>query len=74
MNEAQDIPPPVAAGRRAIEMAGGPAVVARHFGIRLTAIPQWRERGIPATRVLGMEKLTGVSRHELRPDVFGDRG
>lgn len=28
-------------------------------------------RPIPANRVLDIEKLTGVSRHELRPDIFG---
>jgi len=28
-------------------------------------------RPIPAHRVLDIEKLTGVSRYELRPDVFG---
>jgi DNA-binding transcriptional regulator YdaS (Cro superfamily) len=26
---------------------------------------------VPAERVLEIERLTGVSRHELRPDVFG---
>jgi DNA-binding transcriptional regulator YdaS (Cro superfamily) len=28
-------------------------------------------RLVPANRVLEIERLTGVSRHELRPDVFG---
>lgn len=35
-------------------------------------IANWRTRGrVPAERVLDIEKATGISRHELRPDVFG---
>lgn len=34
------------------------------------AISQWQK--VPAGRVLQVEGLTGLSRHELRPDVFGD--
>lgn len=30
------------------------------------------DRGIAAERVLVIENLTGISRHELRPDIFGD--
>lgn len=33
------------------------------------AISQWKK--VPAGRVLQVEALTGLSRHELRPDVFG---
>jgi DNA-binding transcriptional regulator YdaS (Cro superfamily) len=28
-------------------------------------------RQVPAERVLDIERLTGISRHDLRPDVFG---
>lgn len=34
----------------------------------------WRKRGsIPADKVLAVETLTGISRHDLRPDVFGPK-
>jgi DNA-binding transcriptional regulator YdaS (Cro superfamily) len=33
------------------------------------AISQWKQ--VPAGRVLEIETLTGISRHDLRPDVFG---
>jgi DNA-binding transcriptional regulator YdaS (Cro superfamily) len=33
------------------------------------AISQWRE--VPAHRVLEVEAITGLSRHDLRPDIFG---
>ena len=33
------------------------------------AVSQWDR--VPAERVLEIERLTGISRHDLRPDVFG---
>lgn len=32
------------------------------------AISQWKK--VPAERVLDVERATGVSRHELRPDIY----
>lgn len=49
--------------------AGGNTVLARELGITPQAVAQWRV--IPAERVLDIERITGVSRHEQRPDVFG---
>lgn len=33
------------------------------------AVSQWPE--VPPARVLDVERATGISRHELRPDIFG---
>lgn len=38
--------------------------------------PSWHRyetgrRRLPAERVLDIERITGISRHELRPDIFG---
>lgn len=33
------------------------------------AVVQWKQ--VPADRVIDVEVITGISRHELRPDVFG---
>jgi DNA-binding transcriptional regulator YdaS (Cro superfamily) len=46
--------------------------VARELGITHGAVSQWLAagRGIPATRVLDVERVTGISRHELRPDIY----
>ena len=33
------------------------------------AVSQWRR--VPAERVLSVEAITGVSRHQIRPDIFG---
>ncbi len=57
---------------RAIEMAGGPANLARSIGIRTQAISQWQKA--PANRCRAIEAATNgqVTRYQLRPDVFGD--
>ena len=58
---------------KAIEAAGGQAALARTLGITYQAIDSWKKRGTPGPRVLEVEAATGgkVSRHELRPDIFG---
>lgn len=58
---------------KAIEAAGGVSKLAALIGLTQAAVSNWRKRGqVPAEQVLAVEKHTGVSRHELRPDVFGD--
>jgi len=56
--------------RFACAKAGGMAALARKLDISRQAILQWDR--VPAERVLEVEKATGVSRHDLRPDIFGD--
>lgn len=49
--------------------AGGPAGLARLLGqISSQAISQWRR--VPAERVLDVERVTGVPRSQLRPDLY----
>jgi len=46
----------------------GPAELARLLGnISSQAISQWRK--VPEDRVVDVERVTGISRHELRPDL-----
>ncbi len=54
--------------KRAIEAAGGLAALAAPLGISAQAVSQWDE--VPPRRVLAVEKVSGVSRHELRPDLY----
>lgn len=42
--------------------------VAGHLGITPQAISQWER--VPVMHVLKIEQLTGVPRHELRPDIY----
>lgn len=55
--------------KKAIDGAGGTASLARALNITTQAISQWTR--VPADRVIQVEKLSGVSRYKLRPDVFG---
>ena len=52
----------------AIEKAGGARKLAKKLGISSQAISQWTR--VPVNRVLAVEALTQVPRHELRPDVY----
>jgi DNA-binding transcriptional regulator YdaS (Cro superfamily) len=59
-----------AALTEAIRRAGGIRALARALGnISPQSVSTW---GVtPAVRVLEVERVTGVSRYKLRPDVFG---
>ena len=46
------------------------AKIAEHFGVMRSTVLRWETRRIPAERVLALEELTGVSRHDLRPDIY----
>lgn len=56
----------------AISKAGGQVALAALLGIRQSHISNWKNRGkrVPAEWVLKIERATGVSRHELRPDLY----
>lgn len=58
---------------RVIEALDGPTKAATKLGIsNPSVVMNWRKRKrVPADRVLLIEELTGISRHELRPDIFG---
>ena len=54
---------------KAKQEVGSGAELARLLGdITSQAISQWRR--VPAERVLDVERVTGVPRHELRPDLY----
>lgn len=50
---------------------GGQSRLARKLGIKPQSVQAWCAIGvIPPSRVLEVEKITGFSRHELRPDLY----
>jgi len=56
---------------KAAAEVGGVVALARMLGIKHTSLHSWSR--VPAERVLAFEEITGVSRHEIRPDVFGEK-
>ena len=61
--------PDMSALQTAIDKAGGAKALAEALGITRQAVEQWQ--AVPADRVLQVERITGVSRYALRPDIFG---
>lgn len=59
---------------KAISKLGGPTKAAAALGVsKPNVVLNWRKRErVPADKVLLIEELTGISRHTLRPDVFGE--
>jgi TorA maturation chaperone TorD len=53
---------------KAIGSVGGVRALARSLGISQPAISSWKR--VPADRVLSVEATTGVSRSDLRPDIY----
>lgn len=42
------------------------------FRVDKSTVLRWERNGAPPDRVLAIEAETGISRHDLRPDIFGD--
>lgn len=58
----------------AIRVVGNASRLAEKMGISHVAVAKWVKRGKPpAARCLSIEKITGVSRHDLRPDIYGEK-
>ncbi|QQN73150.1 helix-turn-helix domain-containing protein [Croceicoccus sp. YJ47] len=71
-SEPFDLIPPHAAFAKAVEIAGGQTAMARICECSQGNIWQHLNRRslLPAHFVLKVEAATGVSRHDLRPDIY----
>ena len=58
--------------KKTILLAGGPRKVAATLRLKSPqVVHNWVGRGnIPPRYVIDVERLSGVSRHELRPDLY----
>lgn len=57
--------------QRAIRLAGGYAAVAQLLRMESRqAVYMWTRRRLPAEHCINLERVSGVPRHELRPDIF----
>jgi DNA-binding transcriptional regulator YdaS (Cro superfamily) len=56
----------------AIARAGGQKALAKLLGVGQSYVSNWKNRNkrVPAERVLEIERVTGVPRHQLRPDLY----
>jgi DNA-binding transcriptional regulator YdaS (Cro superfamily) len=53
---------------RAAAAVGNKSELARRLGITVQSIQQWKK--IPAERLVDIERVTGIPREELRPDLY----
>ncbi|AYN86268.1 transcriptional regulator [Commensalibacter melissae] len=51
-----------------IHKVGGPVKLAKAIGINHAAVCRWKV--LPIHRLLEVERITGIPREELRPDIF----
>jgi DNA-binding transcriptional regulator YdaS (Cro superfamily) len=60
---------------RAIKLAGGVSALATALDTTPQVIVNWRRRGVAADRCRDVEAVTAgaVTRHDLRPDIFGEK-
>ena len=67
---------PADALRAAVKRVGSQAAMGRLLGVTQQAVGRWLDKGkpLPAEAVLVVEEATGISRHELRPDVYPREG
>ena len=54
----------------AIEKAGSTRSLARRCGVSQPAVMKWLYENCPAERAVQMERLVGVAREDIRPDLF----
>jgi len=66
-----DAPTPYEALQQAVETAGSQSALARVCGVGQPAVWKWLQvKRLPAEYVLSIETALGISRHDLRPDIY----
>jgi DNA-binding transcriptional regulator YdaS (Cro superfamily) len=74
MDESKDTPQltPQQALSLAVNRLKGQSAMARLCEVAQSTVWEWldRDKPLPAEHVLKVEAATGVSRHDLRPDIY----
>lgn len=55
---------------KAIRKHGNANTLGRALGVSRMAVCLWKKNGVPPDRVLSIYCATGVTPHELRPDLY----
>jgi DNA-binding transcriptional regulator YdaS (Cro superfamily) len=55
--------------REIAKAAGGVVALSHKLGLSRAAVSGWKK--VPAERVLAVEKITGIPREQIRPDLYG---
>jgi len=58
--------------REALRRAGSPAKLAEKLGVSRQAVSKWES--VPTRHIIEIERLTGVHRSLLRPDLYLEPG
>lgn len=58
-----------AAWKEAQRLAGGPDALAARLGIKRRTLFLWKTRGVPASRIADVSRVTGIPAAILRPDL-----
>jgi DNA-binding transcriptional regulator YdaS (Cro superfamily) len=48
--------------------------IGNQLGVDKSTVLRWEQGTVPAERVLHLERATGISRHDLRPDLYPREG
>ena len=65
---------PLESLKRAVALIGSQSATGHLLGVSQASVWKWLREGkpLPAQHVLAIEAATGISRHELRPDLYPD--
>ena len=56
--------------QKAINLVGNQSELARKLQVSPQRVQKWTKNRLPAEWVIPVESITGVKRHELRPDIY----
>ena len=60
------------ATQQAVKELGGATKAARRLGVSRQAIYNWLNNGmVPIGQIILVERMTGIPREDLRPDIYG---